>query len=208
MITLVIIGSVILHGLSLLAIINLYLRQNQIKQTEKSVYKMKRELDEALQAYLMEIKEENEQTVATLIRMKAEHEVINNVDLDKSVRTKLKKNTNHSFFVKPTNHTFANQNNFLKSEQIHYEPPHASIQDTVELTHVSVENSSSNKLDDHIVPFKKTLSEQMSKQNRSEGELASQMKEDGFSIEEIAKHLHRGKTEVELMLKFQSKTME
>lgn len=200
MITFIIIGSVVLHGISLLAIIILYLRQNQYKQSEQTLYKMKVELEETIQAYLMEMKEENQAIVATLELLRDDEiGALNNLESDKSIQKEIKRNT----APKPSLQTASNATS-KQSQHNLYEPPYASVHDTVELTHSTVENPT------QAISFSQALSKQINKykKNVSEEERAFQMREEGLSVEEIAKQLHKGKTEVDLLLKFHSKTRE
>ena len=206
MITFIVIGSVVLHGISLLAIIILYLRQNQYKQSEQTLYKMKVELEETLQAYLMEMKEENQAIVATVATLRDDATcTLNNIEWDKNIQKEIKRKEVEKTSVQLASNATVNQ-----SQHKLYEPPDAFIQDTVELTHLEVKNPINVKVDNQTISFRQALSEQINKhqKNLSEEERAFQMKEEGLSVEEIAKQLHKGKTEIDLLLKFHSKTLE
>ncbi|OMP68629.1 DUF6115 domain-containing protein [Domibacillus epiphyticus] len=58
--------SLLLHAVSLLAFILLFQRQNIMKKTEKKMQQMAAETEEMMTAFLMDLKEENEQLITQL----------------------------------------------------------------------------------------------------------------------------------------------
>ncbi|OKL37114.1 DUF6115 domain-containing protein [Domibacillus mangrovi] len=72
MITILITTSFLMHGVSLFALILLFQRQNNMKQTEKKMIQTAAETEEMMSAFLMELKEENEQLIKQLSKKEAE----------------------------------------------------------------------------------------------------------------------------------------
>lgn len=66
MITFLIMTSFLMHAVSLYALILLFQRQNNMKQTEKKMRQTAAETEEMMSAFLMELKEENEQLIKQL----------------------------------------------------------------------------------------------------------------------------------------------
>lgn len=66
MITFLITISFLIHAVNLFALIILFQRQNNMKQTEKKMRQTAGETEEMMSAFLMELKEENEQLIKQL----------------------------------------------------------------------------------------------------------------------------------------------
>lgn len=212
MISFVVVVSIVLNCISLLAIIILFLRQNQYKEFEKSLKNLKKEFDEILQSYLLEMTEENNKIAAALALIKQNDEFISsenalsvsgangNNDYDNPIKAAEKKP------LKQSAGYLYNEDN---QEQIHYEPPYETVRDTVEIAYTAPPVVGDE--DRKNILFKQTLSEQISKVkegNVSKEEMAIFMRNEGYSVDEIAKKLNKGKTEVDLLLRFHSKTIE
>ncbi|MGM9927541.1 MAG: hypothetical protein ACI35P_06265 [Bacillus sp. (in: firmicutes)] len=212
MISFVVVVSIVLNCISLLAIIILFLRQNQYKESEKSLKNLKKEFDEILQSYLLEMTEENNKIAAALALIKQNDEFISsenalsvsgangNNDYDNPIKAAEKKP------LKQSAGYLYNEDN---QEQIHYEPPYETVRDTVEIAYTAPPVVGDE--DRKNILFKQTLSEQISKVkegNVSKEEMAIFMRNEGYSVDEIAKKLNKGKTEVDLLLRFHSKTIE
>ena len=84
-----------------------------------------------------------------------------------------------------------------------YIPPFEDVKDKIEVSIATNEKKSVSQKDkikeDEKTPFATIIDEQV-----KVNEMAQKLAKEGYSIEEIAKKLHKGKTEVELMLKFYS----
>ncbi|MER3007375.1 hypothetical protein ABQG73_21320, partial [Bacillus licheniformis] len=58
--------SFLIHAMSLFALIILFQRQNKISDSEKKAKQAAKDMEEMMTAFLIEIKEENEQLIAKL----------------------------------------------------------------------------------------------------------------------------------------------
>ncbi|MGN1400530.1 MAG: hypothetical protein ACI4XL_03430 [Bacillus sp. (in: firmicutes)] len=153
-----IIVSMIGHCISILAIAVLYARQNRYSDVERRVKKLQQETEGIMQAYLLEMKEENERILSVL-------------SLDGT-----------DGIGRPKQATA-----YDEVEHVHadYTPPFEEVVDSLEWTDLRDDMEPSNTTD-------RTLKERAVRMHRS-----------GMEIGEIAKALSKGKTEVELMIKFQ-----
>ena len=202
-----IIFSFILHFISLFAIVVLYLRQNRYVESEKEMKKMKTELEEVLQGYLLEMQEENK---LMLVNMKSINK--QSVKLAKSEQKMEKKNSvatseQEAISINNITKVAASQasDSALKNNQKskEYIPPFEDVKDKIEVSIATNEKKSVSQKEkikeDEKTPFATIIDEQV-----KVNEMAQKLAKEGYSIEEIAKKLHKGKTEVELMLKFYS----
>jgi hypothetical protein len=157
--------SFILHLISFFFIILLSLKLAKVKEVETKQAKMMKDMEEAIAAYLLEFKEENEKFIDTLTK------TINRVELQHKKEEKAEKQV-------PT-----------------YLPNIEQIKDQVDIsmTHINHEEISSSN------------NTEMNKEMQSIMQQALQLHRQGKTIEEIARILEKGKTEIELLLKFQRK---
>ena len=213
--TIVLISSFILHGLSILTIIILYLRQNQYVQSEKAMQKLQKDVEAVLQSFLLEIQEENNQLAATIATVK-------NKDKKYPDEAKIKKagEETHNYSSNAHSNTLVeieaatiypsissakkayqtmNINKEEKNADL-YEPPMLDVKDRLDISTNIYENKTQK------LSFKTAFENQLKQQAiKTIEERAIEMKKDGYNIEEIAKVLGKGKTEIELLLKFHSK---
>ncbi len=212
--TIVLIGSFILHALSILAIIILYLRQNQYAQSEKSMWKLQKDVEEVLQSFLLEIQEENEQLAAAMKAVKNKDKEYpeeekneesgenlkshpGNAPLNTSV--KIEGTTIHSSVSSAKKAYQAMNTNKKEKNADSYEPPMLDVKDQLDISTNIIENK------DKKLSFKAALDSQLKQQAiKTTEERAIEMMKDGYKIEDIAKVLGKGKTEIELLLKFHS----
>ncbi|MDZ5473453.1 hypothetical protein SM124_17200 [Bacillus sp. 31A1R] len=189
--------SLILNIIALFAIIILYLRQNRFANMETKQEKMLHEMEETISTYLMQMQEENEQFINKIIEVnrrspKIGAEVKNN-QLEETVELPpLKKNSaGQKRFASATVYqaTKAYKQPITGTQPINFD------EDEVALPPIDKE-----KRDEEIIP-------QVS-QSDSLIEQAILLSEQGLSYEEIAKKLNKGKTEIELLLKFNRKMQE
>ena len=213
-VAMVLIGSFILHALSIFAIIILYLRQNQYAQSEKAMQKLQQDVEAVLQSFLMEIQEENKQLAATITAVK-------NKDKRYPDEEKIKK-SGENFYSHSSNapsktsveiekamiypsvssakkaYQIINTNKEEKNTDA-YEPPISDVKDQLDISTNIYENKNEK------LSFKAALESQLKQEAvKTTEERAIDMMKDGYNIEEIAKTLGRGKTEIELLLKFHS----
>ena len=197
-----IIFSFILHFISLFAIVVLYLRQNRYVESEKEMKKMKTELEEVLQSYLLEMQEENKLMLVNIKSINKQSVKPVKSQKKNSVATSEQEaisNNNISKVAASQAYESALKNNPKSNEYI---PPFEDVQDKIEVSIATNEKESisqKEKKKDEKTPFATIIDDQV-----KVNEMAQKLAQEGYSIEEIAKKLHKGKTEVELMLKFYS----
>ena len=212
MITFLLIASLLLHGISIFAIILLYTRQNRYKETERRIEKLQRELDEAMHSYLAEFKDQNEEISSLLSSLQKERSggAVHNTDPIKQTAAVKKRRVNQSG---ATMYKQAEQNG-------PYVPPYMNVQDKLELTvnETQGESNADRKFegnigrgngDSHASPRKNEVSEKASENRKPKVMMpwekrAFEMKRNNYPVEAIAKELKKGKTEIELLLKFHS----
>ncbi len=181
MATLLWIISFILHGISFLIMVLLYFRLEQTKDIERNQATILKDMEDLLSAYITEIKDENE---AFLDKAKQDQEQVRHADIqiknDVSV-----KSTN----IQPRINTVEDQ---LTDHDL-----------------ASLLPSYDDLVDEKIVTRKKesiTLDSMPDIKNNIEplsiGQQARLLHNSGLSVEEIAKKFNKGKTEIELFLKF------
>jgi uncharacterized membrane protein YgaE (UPF0421/DUF939 family) len=162
--TLLLVISFIFHLISFFFIILLSLKLSKVKEVETKQEKMIKDMEEAIAAYLLEFKEENEKFIDTLTK------TINRIELQNKKAEKAERQA-----VLPT-----------------YLPNIEQIKDQVDIsmTHITHEKVGSSK------------DAEMNKEMQSIMQQALQLHRQGKTIEEIARILEKGKTEIELLLKF------
>lgn len=179
MTTFLFIISFLLNIISLLSIIILYTRQNRFIDLEKRQGKMLREMEETISTYLIEMKEENDAFISSLHKSKNEHsEPKNKTELPQKSVSKHKNEEPGS----PANKRL----NAYKA----YKKPAASVQRNEDEGGWSP-----------LVPDESRENEEKSLVNK-----VITLQQKGLSIDEIAKSMGKGKTEIELLLKFNQKS--
>lgn len=192
--TLVIIGSFILHAISILAIIVLYLRQNQYAQSEKNMQKLQKDVEAVLQSFLLEMQEENKQLAATVQNKGGTHP-----DKEEEDSPLPFSNTPSNPSVASVKKAYQPINVQEEKNNDSYDPPMPDVKDRLDIS-ISSDESKNEKLS-----FKAALDSQLQQQAaKTTEERVIEMLKDGYNAEDIAKVLGKGKTEIELLLKFHS----
>ncbi len=170
MVTFLLFLSFLLNIISLLSIIILYSRQNRFVHMEKEQKKMISEMEDVISAYLLEMKEENDEFIRTF-KTKVQDETEGFVQTNEMTQDK-----GHASDVRPKRTGAAYKlasKAYQKTNDIISEPIHPN--------------------------------EEMKKIQPDNDPLIQQvilLKEKGMPIEEIAKTVGKGQTEIELLLKF------
>ncbi|WP_246939862.1 hypothetical protein [Bacillus pinisoli] len=177
MYTFLFIVSFILHAISFFIIILLYYRLQQTRELERKQVNLLKDMEDVLSAYVVEMKEENE---LFLNKVKKEKQNPSEEQPSKPIQKSVenKKNTYTSINTLDTQLTNEDLSALLptyKKEEITEEP---------KVTKVSKEEEESLF---NLLPV---------------GQQAKILHKNGLSIEEIAKKLSKGVTEIELFLKF------
>ncbi|WP_100330937.1 DUF6115 domain-containing protein [Bacillus xiapuensis] len=169
MMTAFILISFLLHAVSLFAVILLFTRQNRLIEVKKQQQKIAKDMEEMMEAYLIEMKEENEKFIREL------------------------------------------------SEPVKEPPPAPSDKQTAKaegakgtspnlaLTLPSLQRARAANGYKSISSQEQAVEEETEEASASPDNIESrifQLRNQGMSNEEIAKKLNKGKTEIELALKF------
>ncbi len=195
----------VLNIFTIFAIIVLYLRQNRLSMLEKDQKAVIGEMEQLLSGYLMEMKEDNETLVKAIknsVAMNPEHgqkgqghgsiKEIKEEKQEQNIllkykagsRAAAKKQAINAYKIMPEE----NEANALP----------VKVEDKLELASAATSPQNQGK------PAAKEFSDmlQASLNERSLNEKVDMLADQGHSIEEIAKKLGRGQTEIELLLKF------
>lgn len=164
----------------ILAIILLYLRQNRFIEAEKNLKKIQEESEELLAAFLVELKEENEQFVTKLNNMQ---EKIN------KITTEAESNPQ--------------SNNFTYSDVTSQSNKEQAITNEVYSRMLATQKYQNKEKNTENVIDPKDTEEKIDEQpEESTEQRIITLHEAGYNAEEIAKITGKGKTEIELLLKF------
>lgn len=216
MTTFLLVISLIVNSIAIFAIIILYMRQNRLLEVEKKQEKMIHDMEESISAYLIQMKEENENFINRIKKMndKAEkHELISStirvtkekteperqvMDEQQPEVQKLdipisKNNVGMKQAAVKAYQTAPKPQNLAEDVML---PPITDREDKVNLsTENDGEKLTESKNDDQVQDlYMESLYNQV-----------IIMKKQGLSEDEIAKKLNKGKTEIELLLKFRQK---
>ncbi|MCZ0755435.1 hypothetical protein [Anoxybacillus sp. J5B_2022] len=167
--------SFVLHALSLFIIILLYLQLTKVKEVEKRQAQMIEEMEQTVSAYFIEWKEENERFLQALAQ-KLNRRVDEKAKQVPNVQVnEAKRSADAAVKTEP----LPNQTENVWSPLEHAE----KMKDTLEIRAIQPKQAPASSAS--------SLAEQ-----------AMQLQQEGKTIEEIAKLLKKGKTEIELLLKF------
>lgn len=175
--------SITLNLIAIFCIVILYLRQNRFVGIEKEQKKNIKEMEDVISTFITEIKEENEQFLDKLISYQPKEG-----SEDRNVEKGMDNDTTNVEF-KPKE---------LKGNKAMLNVYRNAVPSALENSKKEdvLEKEDVDELLNLILPPEKEPKE------KSIVEIASEMQEEGKSMEEIAKALNKGKTEMELLLKF------
>jgi tRNA G10 N-methylase Trm11 len=200
MTTFLLLLSLILNGAAIFAIILLYLRQNRLVEAEKKQDKIIKEIEEIFSAYLFELKEENDKFIQLMAETNTQEQPsIKMAAADASE----KKDVRIKTAVEKPESDADNSNDIQQrlGKGISYHVARKAYQQNREQT---------SSVPDTGVELTEVVPEE-DKEEFIQSSLFDQvlhMKNQGMTIEEIARKLDKGKTEIELLLKFRQNTQE
>ncbi|GIN61554.1 swarming motility protein SwrB [Robertmurraya siralis] len=191
--------SLILNIVALFCIVILYLRQNRLLVVEKRQEEILKEIEEVISSYLIEMTEENEKFIEKLSQVQSKTEagqgmaiteqIDDNIELNKE-RVQLEKGENITYrkgtvfqAVKAYRNVNGNSEEKLDQEKV---KPNL---ENKEAQREKIEDS--DDINDESVYHKAIL-----------------LQKQGLSIEDIAKKLGKGKTELELLFKLRQNEKE
>ncbi|MED1202048.1 hypothetical protein [Heyndrickxia acidicola] len=180
--------SIVLNIIALLAIVILYLRQNRFLAAEKKQQQLMEEMENLFSAYIIEIKEENDRFIAGLNKAP-----IQPVPLKKEAGV-------HKDEENPLSeldmHVYEKEAEGV-SRAI-YGRMHASKTYQTSMTRNALSESELNDTGE-------TMKLSLPNHNDTIIMQIYSMQDEGFTVDEIAKKLNKGKTEIELFMKFHRK---
>ncbi|WP_374721855.1 hypothetical protein [Peribacillus tepidiphilus] len=208
-----IILSFIINFIAIFAIIVLYQRQNLLIKGEKKQKQLINELEEIFQSFILEMKEENEKLLEMVSKRQENPSALKGHNLElNTVQT----STNRGEIVQkivPSIRQVQNVYKFGNSDtdvkEIEDYSKLMKIEDSLEIKHNFIKP---NKKDRQTVGGqnndKTSFEKQLQKHNEdiklTLTEQVVSLYKEGLEPEEIAKKLNKGKTEIELLLKFNS----
>lgn len=197
--------SIVLNIIALFSIVILYLRQSKLFEVEKKQQKMIEEMEDVISTYLAEMREENESFIermtkaATKQSNKKENKKKNEGLLEpilpsteeEKVPYSIKNSKSHAVKAYKTG---AMQP--LTDEDVEVLlPDFTEVEDST--FDLKVEKEVEGTIQEVTEPKEKSLLEEV-----------VHLQEQGLTFEEIAKKLHKGQTEIELLLKFRQNNQE
>ncbi|MDD9312770.1 hypothetical protein PUS82_15950 [Cytobacillus firmus] len=191
--------SLLLNIVALLAIILLYLRQNKLMDTEKRQEKVLIEMEEVISAYLVQMKEENDDFISKLSKVNVKNDTSIK---EKSIPVKLdRKNDLDIAKADETSMPLARASIYQASKA--YKQNLRAAEDKLS------EKESLPSLKENESVTRSDSSQSIKEENPSSiNDQVFILKKQGMSAGDIAKKLGKGKTEVELMLKFRQNQQE
>lgn len=201
--TFLLVISFILHVISFLIIILLYFRIEKMRDIERKQASIMKDMEDVLSSYILEMKEENEKFLL---------EVQGNVDKSKMVTKKSpndkpKKTAPKQRGVPAKIDTVEDQ---LTDEDLMQLLP--TFNEDKELKTKDQNKLNNRDINKPTIEKEPKKEEKMVKEESKEppfeslpiGTQVKILSEEGLSVEEIAKKLSKGRTEIELFLKFNS----
>lgn len=189
----------VLNIFTIMAIIVLYTRQNRLANFEKAQESRAREMEESMAAFVLELKEENDR----LIRALAMKDAVSN-ELNASEKIHSQKNSSSS----------QKQSASPARKLVHGKEEDATSLKLPDLpiTHEDKLEISINRLEEHgdgsnqSESFQETLKQELQnhehKVKPTLSEQVNDLLQKGLTTEEVAKKLNKGKTEIELLSRF------
>ena len=193
MTTFLLLLSLMLNVAAIFAIILLYLRQNRLAEAEKKQGKIIKEIEEVFSSYLLELKEENDKFLELMTKANIQptsgDQEATAVDADETANA-----DSNEFSPEPQIYRLGKGINYQAARNAYRKNSQTDI-DRGESEEIEIENL----LHEEPLPETKELSFK---------EKVVSMKNQGLTTEEIARELDKGKTEIELLLKFRQNTQE
>ncbi|MGV3465857.1 MAG: hypothetical protein ACO1OT_11250 [Heyndrickxia sp.] len=167
--------SIIINVVSIFGIIILYMRQNRLLQVDQDQKKVLKDMEEMFSSYLLEMRDENEAFIKKVQGHNHQSSLHEIVDQGDLEKETLSKSDELSVEEQPF--TAVMRNHAAKKYKT-----------MMSKTDKSVDENKRN--DFSTLPLEKQ---------------AFLLEKKGLTIEQIAQKLHKGKTEIELLLKFRQK---
>lgn len=174
--------TLLISLIALFSVIILFIRQNRLFEIERRYNDLMKQLDESVSSFLLQMKEENESFINKFKEMQQDG---SNDDL----------------------HETEINSEELNNESIVYKEPDLHIEGTPIYSGIKEYQKAIKRTTEHNQV--QTSNQQVDKaENNYENDLKkiNELLNAGYSIDEIAKSLNKGKTEVELIIKLSPDT--
>lgn len=192
MTTFLLLLSLMLNAAAIFAIILLYLRQNRLAEAEKKQEKIIKEIEEVFSTYLFELKEENDKFLELMTKR--------NIQAKTGEKTAVAVDDSGEKADAGSGESSQEPQRSLIGKRINYQAARNAYKKNNQAATDREESVEiENLLQEEPVPETKEL---------SFIEKVVSMKNQGLTTEEIARELDKGKTEIELLLKFRQNTQE
>lgn len=218
MLVFLIIVSLILNIVAMLAIVILFLRQNKLLQVEDNQKKAIKEMEMLINSYLLEMKDENEDFIRRVKEMQDEKRnfpvesssskmVGPPLSLNQEMEAVQNSEAEESEFIKEAFEPAVKLGKTVSLQAVKAYQQHSQKKQAASSSTQAIENNEQRK---SILDIKHALS-LAEKRKTKETEALIQdslltqvmiMKKEGISEKEMAQKLKKGKTEIELLLKF------
>lgn len=191
--------SLLLNIVALLAIILLFLRQNKLMETEKKQEKMLVEMEEVISSYLIQMKEENDDFISKFSQINAKNQ---SSVKEKSIRVNTERKSDENIAKADEKSLRLARASVYQASKAYKKNLRASEEGLNESEGLaSLMETESVMQSDNSQRAKEEIPSSMEDQ-------VFMMKRQGLNVEDIAKKLGKGKTEIELMLKFRQNQQE
>ncbi|WP_079508455.1 hypothetical protein [Mesobacillus jeotgali] len=191
MTTFLLLLSLILNAAAIFAIILLYLRQNRLVEAEKKQGKIISEIEEIFSSYLFELKEENDKFLELMANTDLRAKTSQVKSSDDAVGTHMDEEAG----IKSQENRLGKGISYQAARQAYKKNSETAAIASVETKETEMESI----LPEDPGPEAREL---------SIIDQVVSMKTQGLTTEEIARKLDKGKTEIELLLKFRQNTQE
>lgn len=197
----------LLNILTIFAIIVLFMRQNRFIQVGKDQKAIVKEMEDLMSGYILELKEENEALLEKVV-----HKKQTSVKKDEENKASIPKETavlNEINKVEENNVTttlFSTKNKAAEAYKSQSQIKQEIAPMTGDSLELSTESEKKATKPDNS-SFYETLQASLNGYSSEEPSIHEQVNaliKQGLSAEEIAKTLKRGKTEIDLLLRFQN----
>lgn len=204
--------SIAFNMIAFLFIAILFLRQNKLIKMEEKYKNPISEMEDLMSTYLLQMKEENEQFIQSVKGLKKDNNDLQSTSVKFSPITleHVEENTLQSFKNKEVPMD-------RKSEQLDVPGNFTSLLDkTISNQAVKAYQSQKQNTEKEIAEIEKGTTEQsetnqeslINSTNQIDRDHILHLQKQGYSLETIAKKLNRGKTEIELYLRFHENIKE
>jgi uncharacterized protein YoxC len=197
-----VIVSIAFNMIAFLFIVILFLRQNKLIKMEENIKKPINEMEDLMSTYLLQMKDENERFIQSV---KDINNANNHINPSSAKISDIKQEQEKEIEFQP----FKNKEDFQETQSDLLNSPESFstlIGKTISNRAIKAyqnQNSKTNRID---IKNKTTTPLEIDKENIED--LIITLQKQGHTLEEIAKRLNVGKTEIELYLRFYEKTKE